>query len=130
MSESSANPDAGSADSPSVQQAANDLREAAGHRAQEVAHTAEERARQLKESAAQKAQQFRDFAGEKAEHMKEVAGEKAHQFKEVAGDQWEGTRIKARELYADCEDYVRQHPTKSVLVAASAGLLLGLIVRR
>ncbi|NNC89660.1 MAG: DUF883 family protein [Akkermansiaceae bacterium] len=130
MSTKVANTEGTPEDTPSIQKAANDLRAAATHRAQEVAHTAEERARQLKESAVEKTQQFRDAAGERAQHLKEVAGEKAQHLKEVAGEQWEGTRVKAREVHSDAEDYIRQHPTKAVLIAAGAGLLLGLIVRR
>ena len=152
MSESVTRPEDDSDESPSIQQAANDLREAAGQRAREVAASAEERAQQLKEAAARKAQQFREYAGdkastikdaatEKASHLKDaatekaaqfkdVAGEKAAQFKEVAGEQWQETRVKARAVHADTEDYIRQHPTKAVLIAAGAGFLLGLIVRR
>ena len=130
MSENFANPEDEVEDVPSVQQAASDLREAAGEKARTIAQSAEERAQLLKESAAQKAQQFREYAGEKATQVKEVAGEKAQQFKDVAGEQWEETRVKAREVHADFEEYIRQHPTKSVLIAAGVGFLLGLIVRR
>ena len=115
---------------PSIQKAANDLRTAATHRAQEVVHSAEEHARQLKDSAVQKTQQFREAAGEKAQHFKEAAGEKAQHFKEVAGEQWHETRVRAQAVYSDTEEYVRQHPGKSILIAAGAGFLLGLIVRR
>ena len=58
MSEQFADSENASSDPPSVQQAANDLREAAGQKARQVASSAEERAQQLKEAAAQKAQQF------------------------------------------------------------------------
>ena len=130
MSESFANPEGQADDVPSVQQAANDLREAAGEKARQIAQSAEERAQLLKESAAEKAQEFREYAGEKATQIADVAGEKASQFKDVAGEQWEETRVKAREVHADFEEYFRQHPTKSVLVAAGVGFLVGLIVRR
>ena len=75
-------------------------------------------------------QPLSSLAGEKASQLADAAGEKAAQFREVAGEQWEETRVKAREVHADFEDYIRQHPTKSVLVAAGVGFLLGLIVRR
>ena len=115
---------------PSVQQAANDLREAAGQRAKEVAQSAEQNAQQLKETAAAKAQQFREFAEEKAHTLKENAGERAQQFRDVAGEQWGETRVKARAAYDDTEDYIRTHPGKSILIAGGVGFLLGLIVRR
>ena len=131
MSESFANQEgAPDGETPSVQQAANDLREAAGEKARQIAENAEERAQLLKESAAEKAQQFREYAGEKAGQIADPAGDRATQFKDVAGEQWEETRVKAREVHADFEEYIRQHPTKSVLIAAGTGFLLGLIVRR
>ncbi|HJM64123.1 MAG: hypothetical protein CMN05_03395 [Roseibacillus sp.] len=130
MSEPIANQEEQSGTPPSTQQAANDLREAAGEKTRQIAQSAEERAQLLKESAAQKAQHFREYAGEKASQIADVAGEKAAQFKDAAGEHWEETRVKAREVHADLEDYIRQHPTKSVLVAAGVGFLLGLIVRR
>ena len=106
-------------DIPSTEQAANDLRQAAGIKSREIAQSAEERAQLLKDSAAQKAQKLRNFAGEKAS-----------QFADVAGEHWEETRVKAREIQSDIEEYVRQHPSKSILVAAGVGFLLGLVVRR
>ena len=117
-------------DIPSTEQAANDLRQAAGIKSRDIAQSAEERAQLLKDSAAQKAQKLRDFAGEKAAQFADVAGEKASQFKDVAGEHWGETRVKAREIQADLEEYVRQHPSKSLLVAAGVGFLVGLIVRR
>ena len=96
----------------------------------QIAQSAEERAQLLKESAAQKAQDFREYAGERASQIADSAGEKAAQFKDAAGEHWEETRVKAREVHADLEEYIRQHPTKSVMVAAGVGFLLGLIVRR
>lgn len=130
MSEPIANKEEQSEESPSTQQAANDLRRAAGEKARPIAQSPEERAQLLKEAAAQKAQKFREYAGEKATQIADVAGEKAAQFKDAAGEHWEETRVKAREVHADLEEYIRQHPTKSVLVAAGVGFLLGLIVRR
>ena len=130
MSDSIASQEEQSKDIPSTEQAANDLRQAAGIKGREIAGSAEERAQLLKDSAAQKAQKFRDFAGEKASQFADAAGEKASQFKDVAGEHWEETRVKAREIQSEVEEYVRQHPTKSILVAAGVGFLMGLIVRR
>ena len=122
--------DTSNLESPSVQKAADDLRAAAAQSASQVASSAEERARQLKESASKKAQQFREFAGEKADQVRDVAGDKAQQFKSVAGEQWKDTQVRATEFHSEVEDYVRQHPTKSLLTAAGVGLLFGLILRR
>ena len=117
-------------ETPASQKAAGDLRAAAGDKARQVAQDASAKAQQLKQTAVDKAQQFRDFAGNKASEIKETAGVKAQQFKEAAGEQLQHGRVKAREIHADTEEYIRQHPTKSVLTALGAGVVIGLILRR
>ncbi len=123
-------PEAGYTQTPSVSQAANDLRAAAGEKAREFVHTAEEKAAALKDRAVESAQQFRDTAAERASQFKATATEKALHFKESATEQWQDTRVKAKELHITAEDYIRQNPTKCVLSALGAGFLIGLIVRR
>jgi ElaB/YqjD/DUF883 family membrane-anchored ribosome-binding protein len=123
-------PEAGFTQTPSVSQAANDLRAAAGEKAREFVHTAEEKATALKGRAVESAQQFRDTATERASQLKATATEKALHFKESATEQWQDTRVKAKELHITAEDYIRQNPTKCVLSALGAGFLIGLIVRR
>jgi ElaB/YqjD/DUF883 family membrane-anchored ribosome-binding protein len=123
-------PEAAFTQTPSVSQAANDLRAAAGEKAREFVHTAEERAAALKDRAVESAQQFRDTATERACQLKATATEKALHFKESATEQWQDTRVKAKELHVTAEDYIRQNPTKCVLSALGAGFLIGLIVRR
>ncbi len=112
-------PEAGFTQTPSVSQAANDLRAAAGEKAREFVHTAEEKAAALKDRAVESAQQFRD-----------TAAERASQLRATATEQWQDTRVKAKELHVTAEDYIRQNPTKCVLSALGAGFLIGLIVRR
>lgn len=135
------NPEAGFGQTPSVAQAANDLRSAAGEKAKELVHTAEEKAASLKGRALESAQQFRETATEKATQFKTVASEKATAFKsaateraqhykETASGQWDDTRVKAKEFHVTAEDYIRQNPTKCVLSALGAGFLVGLLVRR
>lgn len=121
----------GFTETPSAQKAADDLRAAAGQSAAQTVSSPEERAQQLKEAASRKAQQLREFAGEKAEQVRDaVSGEKAQQLKSKAGEQWQDTRVRASELHGELEEYVRQHPTQSILTAAGIGLLCGLILRR
>lgn len=117
-------------ETPASQAAANDLRSAAGDKAQQITKDASAKAQQLKQGAVEKAQQFREFAGTKAHDIKENAGVKAQQFKQVAGEQVQQGRVKAREAHATAEEYIRQNPTKSVLTALGAGFVLGLIIRR
>lgn len=137
----SLDPEAGFTQTPSVAQAANDLRAAAGEKAREFVHTAEEKASALKDRAVESAQHFRDTAVERASQFKATATDKASafkaaatdkalHFKESATEQWQDTRVKAKELHITAEDYIRQNPTKCVLSALGAGFLIGLIVRR
>lgn len=134
---------------PSARNAADELRAAAGQdtpKPQSAANAestpgGSEKVQQMKQTAAEKAQQFRDYAGDKTKNISSVAAEKAAQFKDVAGErgvhlkdvageQWEETRVKALEVHASTEDYIRQNPTRAVLTAAGIGLILGLITRR
>lgn len=137
----SLDPEAGSHQTPSVAKAANDLRVAAGEKAREFVHTAEEKASALKERAVESAQHFRDSATERANQMKATATEKATafksaaadkatHFKETANEQWQETRVKAKEIHVTAEEYIRQNPTQCVLGAVGVGFLIGLIVRR
>lgn len=111
---------------PSVAQAANDLRAAAGEKIKDLSA----QAATLKEKAIESASHFRDVTTEKAREARNAASEKATQFKEIANEQWGDTREKAMELHQIAEDYVREHPTKCVLGALGVGFLIGLIVRR
>ena len=131
---------------PSAKAAADDLRAAAGGSETQTVSptkvsTTEEKARQLKEAAVEKATQLRDFAGEKAASLKDAASEHASHLREnaeetalhlrgAAGEQWQDTRVKARELHASMEDSVRANPTKGILIAAGVGFIAGLIIRR
>mgnify|MGYP002639768975 CR=1 FL=1 len=134
MEETYANPnfstDSPFSETPPSQQAADDLRAAAGDKAKQIAQDAGAKAQQFKQSAVDKAQQFREFAGGKASDLKETASVKAQQIKQAAGEQMQHSRVKAREVHADTEEYIRQHPTKSVLTALGIGFVIGLVIRR
>ena len=84
----------------------------------------------FRETAAERATQFKAAASEKATAFKAAATDKASQLKDTANEQWQDTRVKAKELHVTAEDYIRQNPTKCVLSALGAGFLIGLIVRR
>jgi ElaB/YqjD/DUF883 family membrane-anchored ribosome-binding protein len=137
----SLDPETGFTPNPSVAQAANDLRVAAGEKARDLAHTASsqaasikeravESAQHLREVATDKASQFKSTAVEKAEALKIAASDKAAHLRESATEQWQETRVKAQELHVSAEDYIRQNPTKSVLGALGVGFLVGLLLRR
>lgn len=126
----SLDPEAGFTQTPSIAQAANDLRNAASEKAREFVHTAESKATVLKDRAVESAQHFRDNAAERAAALKAAASEKAIHLKESATEQWQDTRVKAKEFHVTAEDYIRQNPTKCVVSALGLGFLIGLIVRR
>ncbi len=111
----SLDPQAGFTPTPSVSQAAHDLRVAAEGKIKDLAS----QAGMLTEKARESASQFRDITTEKAAH-----------FREIAQEQWTDTRARAREVHSSAEEYVRQNPTKCVLGALGVGFLIGLITRR
>ncbi|MFU8892913.1 MAG: DUF883 family protein [Luteolibacter sp.] len=103
----------------SVAQAAKELREAAEEKITTAVHHAEEK--------------FRDTLGKakvKSDELRERAGESARHLRETACEQWDETRVKAKEIHVTAEDYIRQNPTKCVLGALGVGFLIGLLVRR
>jgi ElaB/YqjD/DUF883 family membrane-anchored ribosome-binding protein len=109
-----------------VATAASDLRAAAN----DFAKTTTEQAAIVKDRALDAAHALRTTAAQKAGQLKIVAAEKASHVREVAQQQWDETRIKAKEIHVTAEDYIRQNPTKAVLGALGVGFLIGLIVRR
>lgn len=124
MSDSTANPntldpETGFTKSPSVGEAAHDLRVAATAQARQLVGVASDKASALKGTAVEKASQFKAAASEKASH-----------FKEVATERWQDTRAKAKDMHITAEDYIRENPTKCVLGALGVGVLIGLIIRR
>jgi len=134
-------PETGAAAIPSVSQAANDLRAAAGEKAREIAHSVSTQASTLKDRAIESAQHFREVASEKVGQLKASAAEKAgeikqsatdraHRLQESAAEQWRDTRVMTKEFHVTAEDYIRQNPTKCVVGALGLGVLIGLIVRR
>jgi ElaB/YqjD/DUF883 family membrane-anchored ribosome-binding protein len=113
------------AGAPSVSDAVSELRHAAGDFA---AATGAEAAR-LKERAVETASSLKVTATDKADHYKAVATDKVQHARETAQQQWEETRVKAKEIQVTAEDYIRQNPTKAVLGALGVGFLIGLIAR-
>lgn len=138
---SSLEPEAGFTQTPSVAQAANDLRAAAGEKAKEFAQSVSNQAATLKERAIESAQHFREVATEKASTLKQTTAEKAevlrtaaveraHRLQDTAAEQWRDTCDKSKDIQVTAEDYIRQNPTKCVVGALGLGILIGLIVRR
>jgi ElaB/YqjD/DUF883 family membrane-anchored ribosome-binding protein len=112
--------------SPSVSQAAHDLRAAAG----ETVHSIQVEAAHLKDRALESAHHLKETALEKANQFRQTAADRAKQLRERADSRIQDTRVKAKEIHVTAEDYVRQNPTKCVLGALGVGFLIGLIARR
>lgn len=61
---------------------------------------------------------------------KEAAKEAVEDGKRKVADYYERGRDEAHDLQQKLEDYVREHPWKSLLYAGGAGLLLSVLLRR
>jgi ElaB/YqjD/DUF883 family membrane-anchored ribosome-binding protein len=82
------------------------------------------------------ASDLKEAAGAKIENIRQAAGQKADEFRggqdkvqELRGSAEKATS-QARSWQAEGEAYVRDNPTKAVLVALGAGLLLGFLLRK
>lgn len=65
-----------------------------------------------------------------ATEMRDAAAEAAREFRERAGGIAGEWKEKAQGVQKEIEDYVREHPTKSILGALGVGFVIGLIFRR
>ena len=65
-----------------------------------------------------------------AAEMRDAASEAAREFRERAGGVAGEWQEKARDVQKEIEDFVREHPTKSILGALGIGFVIGLIFRR
>ena len=83
-------------------------------------------ANDLQEAAGAKIEDIRQAAGQKADEFRGVAEGKVQEFRGAA----EQARSQAKSWQVEAEAYVRDNPTKAVLVALGAGLLLGFFLRR
>lgn len=84
-----------------------------------MADQLKEKAQQATEQVRQSAQQLRDSAQEQYDHLRQQAQE-----------YYETGRQRAMEWESGVEDYVRQQPVKSLLIAAGVGVILGALWKR
>jgi ElaB/YqjD/DUF883 family membrane-anchored ribosome-binding protein len=78
------------------------------------------------EAASNVGQNLRDLGGQ----VRDVATQKYEQLRESASDYYQQGRERAQEWEQNIEDYVREKPLQSVLIAAGVGVLLGLLWKR
>jgi ElaB/YqjD/DUF883 family membrane-anchored ribosome-binding protein len=80
----------------------------------------------LKEAAGAKIENIRQAAGQKADEFRGAAEGKVQELRGAA----EKATSQAKGWQAEGEAYVRDNPTKAVLVALGVGLLLGFLLRK
>lgn len=78
----------------------------------------------------EKAAETRDNIAEIGHLAKETVQDKYHELKDLAADKYSAGKQKLLDLESSFADTVRGTPMKSVLIAAGAGLLLGILWRR
>ena len=80
----------------------------------------------LKEAAGAKIENIRQAAGQKADELRGAAQDKVQELRGAG----EKATSQAKSWQAEGEAYVRDNPTKAVLVALGVGLLLGFLLRK
>jgi ElaB/YqjD/DUF883 family membrane-anchored ribosome-binding protein len=83
------------------------------------------------------ASDLKEAAGAKIENMRQAVGQKADEFRGAAEGKVQELRgaaeqatSQAKSWQAEGEAYVRDNPTKAVLVALGVGLLVGFVLRK
>jgi ElaB/YqjD/DUF883 family membrane-anchored ribosome-binding protein len=89
-----------------------------------------ERGAQVQEVAGEMGAQVRDWAQEKGSQIKEGAQEAMQQVGASASQLAEMGRTTMNQLEESLEDRIRSKPLQSMLIAAGAGMLLGLLWKR
>jgi ElaB/YqjD/DUF883 family membrane-anchored ribosome-binding protein len=113
-----------------IKQAAGDLKNAASAKVDAVRAAATAKAGDLKNVASAKADEFRSAASAKAEEFRSAANAKAEEYRGRAEDAWGEAKMTARSYQEDGEAFVRENPTRALLIGLAAGFALGLIIRK
>lgn len=80
----------------------------------------------LGQSAADVKQNIREMGGQ----IRDAASEKYSELRDQAQDYYQQGRERAMEWEQGLEEYVREKPLQSLLIAAGVGMLLGMIWKR
>jgi ElaB/YqjD/DUF883 family membrane-anchored ribosome-binding protein len=83
-------------------------------------------ASQLRDKASEVATNLRDMGSQ----VRDAATEKYENIKESASEYYQAGRDKAVQWENQIEEYVREQPIKSLLMAAGVGILLGVLWKR
>jgi ElaB/YqjD/DUF883 family membrane-anchored ribosome-binding protein len=84
----------------------------------------------FKTAANAKADEIRKAAEKKADELRAAAESRAREFRGAAESAWSDAHSKARFWQSEGEAYVRENPTKAILMALGAGFVLGLFLRK
>jgi len=84
----------------------------------------------FKTAAGAKADEIRKAAEKKADELRAAAESRAREFRGAAETAWSDARSRAKFWQSEGEAYVRENPTRAILVALGAGFLLGLLLRK
>ena len=88
-----------------------------------------EAAGNFREAASAKVENIHQAAGQKDE-LRGAAQGKAQELRGVAQSAWSDTKSQAKSWQAEGEAYVRDNPTKAVLIPLGVGVLLGILFRK
>jgi ElaB/YqjD/DUF883 family membrane-anchored ribosome-binding protein len=80
----------------------------------------------LKDTAAEIGQNVRDMGGQAVD----AAREQFKHVKDQAAGYYKKGRKRALDMEDEFEDYIREQPLKSLLIAAGVGMLVGMFWRR
>lgn len=64
------------------------------------------------------------------EHAKDAATQVAGEVRDQAADYMAKGKEQAKCLQRGTEEFIRENPVKSILIAAGAGLLVGFVLRK
>jgi ElaB/YqjD/DUF883 family membrane-anchored ribosome-binding protein len=113
-----------------IQQVAGDLKAAASAMASEYGTAAAAKAAELRAAAAAKADELRAAANVKAGEFRSAASGAADELRGKAEHAWGDAKVHARTYQEDGVAYIRENPTRALLIALGAGFVLGLMVRK
>ena len=83
-----------------------------------------------KSHARQAAEDLKSAAEAKAAQLRAAAEAKAAELRQRAEQKYDEVRSRADKMRHEGEDYVRENPSRAVLIALGVGFVLGLIFRR
>lgn len=97
--------------------------------AEELKAAASQKAEEIKESAKEQAAKLRGKAEETAQDFKETASDTVNQFRDYADENWSDAKVRFDDYKEEGERYVRQNPSKAILMAVGLGFIIGRILR-